>query len=382
VLRRLRGGDHRAALRDAAGEPGRVAGAPATLVLTAIYWRNTCKYQARAFRHFFWDAGTMLANLLATAVAVGQPARVLLGFADAEVNRLLGVDADREGSLALVPLGDGAAPPAPPPPADPLALTTLPLSPREVDYPLVRQIYAATSLAGGAAARDWVSPGAGAGDRGAAGPVSHPLAPLPAPPAQSLGEVILRRGSTRQFDGGPIGFGELSTILECAAQPLPVDAPAAVDCYLLVHAVDALPPGAYVLEAGRRGLRLLRAGEFRSEGGYLSLEQPLGAEASAVVFFLADLEAVLARYGDRGYRAVNLAAGLLGGRMYLAAYALGLGASGLTFYDDDVVRFFSPDARGKDAIFVTALGRARRAGRHRGLPMAEGEIESLRPGQR
>ena len=105
----------------------------------------------------------------------------------------------------------------------------------------------------------------------------------------------------------------------------------------------------------------LRPGEFRQEGGYLCLEQALGADASAVVFFLADLERALARYGDRGYRAVNLAAGLLGGRLYLAAYALGLGATGLTFYDDDVVRFFSPHAAGKDAIFVTALGRARRA---------------------
>jgi hypothetical protein len=78
---------------------------------------------------------------------------------------------------------------------------------------------------------------------------------------------------------------------------------------------------------------------------------------------------------------VNLAAGLLGGRAYLAAYALGLGASGLTFYDDDVVRLFSPDAAGKDAIFVTALGRARRDGRPRGLAQAAGELRSLRAGE-
>jgi len=55
---------------------------------------------------------------------------------------------------------------------------------------------------------------------------------------------------------------------------------------------------------------------------------------------------------------VNLAAGIAGGRAYLAAYGTGFGASGLTFYDADVVRFFSPSARGLDAIFVTALGRA------------------------
>jgi hypothetical protein len=75
-------------------------------------------------------------------------------------------------------------------------------------------------------------------------------------------------------------------------------------------------------------------------------------------------------------------AGLLGGRMYLAAYALGLGASGLTFYDDDVVRFFSPDADGKDAIFATALGRARRAEPAGRLRPIEGQIQPLRPGER
>ena len=143
-----------------------------------------------------------------------------------------------------------------------------------------------------------------------------------------------------------------------------------------------MPPAPTCTTRPPAGSSELRAGEFRQEGGYLCLEQALGADASVVVFFLADLERTLARYGDRGYRAVNLAAGLLGGRLYLAAYALGLGASGLTFYDDDVVRFFSPHAAGKDAIFVTALGRARRAAGPSGLGQLTGEIQPIRPGDR
>ena len=80
-------------------------------------------------------------------------------------------------------------------------------------------------------------------------------------------------------------------------------------------------------------------------------------EAAAVIFFLSPLRDVLASAGERGYRLVNLEAGIAGGRAYLAAYAHGFGASGLTFYDADVVEFFSPHAAGKDAVFVTALGR-------------------------
>jgi nitroreductase len=43
--------------------------------------------------------------------------------------------------------------------------------------------------------------------------------------------------------------------------------------------------------------------------------------------------------------------------MYLAAYAQRLGATGLTFFDDDVIDFFSPHAKGKSAIFLLAIGK-------------------------
>ena len=102
----------------------------------------------------------------------------------------------------------------------------------------------------------------------------------------------------------------------------------------------------------------IRAGDFRAEAAFLCLEQPLGGRSSATVFFLADLGRVLGALGDRGYRAANLEAGILGGRLYLAAYAQRFGATGLTFYDTAVAEFFAPHARGKDALFVTALGRS------------------------
>ena len=65
--------------------------------------------------------------------------------------------------------------------------------------------------------------------------------------------------------------------------------------------------------------------------------------------------------GERGYRFAQLEASLRAGRMYLAAYAAGVAATGLTFFDDDVVDFFSPHAAGKSVMFLLALGN--RAGR-------------------
>jgi hypothetical protein len=131
-----------------------------------------------------------------------------------------------------------------------------------------------------------------------------------------------------------------------------------VDAYVTVHAVDGIPSGAYVYRPDVHALETLATGDVRREAAFLCLDQPLGGLSSATVFFLADLDRVLGALGNRGYRAANLEAGIVGGRLYLGAYAQRFGATGLTFYDDAVVAFFSPHARGKDALFVTALGRS------------------------
>src|SRR5437667_8348176 len=56
ALRRLRSGDVRAPLAEAAADES-LAGRAAVIVLSAIYWRNTWKYQARGFRHPFRECG-------------------------------------------------------------------------------------------------------------------------------------------------------------------------------------------------------------------------------------------------------------------------------------------------------------------------------------
>jgi hypothetical protein len=231
----------------------------------------------------------------------------------------------------------------------------MPLSSGEVDYPALREIHQASSLTTPEEVAAWRRPLA-LSPRGPAGAVL--TLPEPAPDSRPLGATIQRRGSTRRFGPAPLAAAELSAALWAATRPVPADVPGGlVDCYVIVNAVDGVPPGAYAYRPGL-GLATVRPGRFRREAAHLTLEQALGGEAAATVFFLAPLDAILATWGERGYRVTNLEAGIAGGRAYLAAYSLGFGASGLTFYDADVVRFFSPTARGLDAIFVTALGRA------------------------
>ena len=362
ALRRLRRGDFREELVKAAASEPAVAQAPVTLACASTFWRNAWKYQARTYRHCFWDSGTILANLLAVAAGQRLPAGVVCGFVDGQVNRLLGLDPQREAALALVPLGRSPDRIGRAPAVEPLELETMPLSRSEVDYPAIRAIHEASSLTGEAEVAAWRGP--------------TPPASLPVPsgrlfslqpagpeetPQDAIEAVIRRRGSSRRFVREPLTMAQLSALLSRAVRRIPADflepeGTSLNDLYLIINGVEGPPSGTYVFHRDREALELLREGAFRDEAGDLGLEQALPADASVDVFFLADLAPILERFGNRGYRVAQLDAGIIGGRLYLAAYALGIGATGLTFYDDDITDFFSPHASGKSVMFLVALG--------------------------
>ena len=369
ALRCLRQGDFRGVLTRASGQEPSVVDAPAVLLCASTFWRNAWKYQARAYRHCYWDNGTMLANLLAAAAARALPAKVVVGFVDAAISALLGLDPQREAALSLVSLGCGAAQPGPSStPLEPLILPTEPLSETEVDYPAMRAMHEASSLASEDEVVQWRAANASDSvendDRSADGGRRFPLqAPSDDElPPETIEDVIVRRGSTRQFARESITFGQLSMLLDRATRGISADFLGAGESlnqlYLIVHAVDGLAPGAYVYRRALHALELLKEGDFRREAGHLGLGQEIPADCSVNIYFLADLNRVLDRFGNRGYRAAQLEASIIGGKLYLAAYAQGLGASGLTFFDDDVTDFFSPHAAGKSVMFLIALGKS------------------------
>jgi SagB-type dehydrogenase family enzyme len=363
-LRQLRAGDFRQVLVEATASDPSVAHAPVIIVCSGTYWRNAWKYRSRTYRHFGWDNGTILANMLAVANSLKLPASIVAGFIDSQVNALLSLDNNREVAFSIIPIGYQESIPPAAPEISALDLPTVPYSAEEVDYPAMRRMHEASSLDSAEEVAAW---------RG-----NTPLQKTPDPkvsarrlqlpddskvPKDTIEKVISRRGSSRQFARDPITQPQLSLILDRATRGIPADfldpfGSHLNDLYLIVNHVIGLESGAYVYHWDKRSLELLKPGEFRDKAGYLGLEQQLPSDAAVDVFFLADLKKITERYGNRGYRAVQLEAGILGGKLYLAAYAQGLGASGLTFYDDDVVSFFSPHARGKSAIFLVALGRS------------------------
>ncbi len=363
ALRQLRRGDYRSFSHEASGKIEKILTAPVTLIFTAIYWRNAWKYQARSYRHFFWDSGTMIANLLATAASAELGTRVILGFVDEYVNRLLGLDTKHEATLVLVAIGSEIASSTPLlefHSLEEISHEYRPFSKKEVEYPEVLRMHSASSLESPEEVALWRARPPSRRKPQARGTL-HPLQALQSRPSSPLGKTILRRGSSRQFSREPIPVMYLSTILQSSTRGIPADflvseQSTLVEVYLIANAINGIEQGAYYFDQEQEALELLRTGDFRKMSGYLCLEQQLAADGSVAIFLMSNLNSVLETYGNRGYRAAQLEAGITAGKMYLAAYALGIGASGITFYDDAVTDFFSPHAMGKSNMLSVILG--------------------------
>lgn len=361
-LDQLRAGDYRSVLVDAAANDPNMKHAPIILVYTDIFTRNSVKYQAREYRHAFWDCGTILANALATCSAHDLPSRVIVGFVDDTINSLLDLKTEKEVSLVLVPVGftrETTASKAPQ--ITRLDIITESLSNYDFDDPEIQKIHQASSLTSEKEVTEWAgrTPKISMHTENIISLKPFSENELPQDP---LEKVIVRRGSTREFSRDSISFGQLSTIIDYSTRGVQADflepyGTTLIHPYMIVNAVEGLKPGSYIYNREQNALQLLREGVFRQVAGNLGLDQNLPADSSVAVFFMADLDTVLKRFGNRGYRAAQLEASIIGGRFYLAAYAQKLGASGLTFYDDSVSQFFSPHAKDKSVMFMVTIGK-------------------------
>ena len=315
---------------------------PPSLVLTGVPWRTCWKYAERGWRHLYWDAGTMLAQVLAVAQEAGVAARVEVGFVDAEVAALVGADAVHEVPLAVVVLGDSTVLP------DPEPVPRGHLADEPLEFPLVTAVQRAGDLTDRSAVAAW--------RRAAAAFSTEPATTVAPPLAEPVHDVVRLRGSTRRFDAARVAPAELLTgALSWATAAVPGDFTAAgatlLEHNVAVHAVAGVEAGAYRWRAGE--LVVVATGAVRDVAAYLCLGQELGGQGAYTVFHCTDLDALLPALGSRGYRAAQLEAGVVEGRLHLAAFARHYGATGLTFYDDEVRRFFATKA---SPLLATAIG--------------------------
>src|SRR5918994_791937 len=168
--------------------------------------------------------------------------------------------------------------------------------------------------------------------------------------------IILRRGSTRLFRRQRAPSPLLEWGLAAACRAVPLDAAPAgtfLEHFVSVHDVADAEPGGYryTTTGGFEGRT--RSDNPRAAGAHLCLDQPLGGDSAYTVFHAASLDPLFDALGGRGYRAAQLEAGIVAGRLALNAVALGGGATGLTFYDSLVSQYFHTEAA---PLLATAVG--------------------------
>lgn len=374
-LTQIRTGDYRSELAAAAGDNHSIITSPITIIFTSIAWRNAWKYQARSYRHWFWDSGVIAANLLATTVSMGLPTRLIMGFVDDKISQLLCVEDHREAAVVMATIGIGLSKDLLPKEDRQIPYLPIPkirpLSKKgETDYPEIWILNDSSKLFSKEEVKEWINE-----DNPSIIPVykqSSALAeildrqPLSRDQYNSsnvpnLCEVILRRGSSRRFSRSSVSFSVLSTILQSSTRGVPLDifkenGDSLIDIYLIANDINGITPGGYFFNRNSQSLEQLKRNVSRNMSGYLCLGQSLFSDASAVFFLMTDLQSVLKSLGNRGYRASQFEAGVIAGKIYLAAYAQQIGASGSTFFDDAVTEFFSPHASNKSTMIVVGIG--------------------------
>jgi len=323
--------------------------APIVFVLTSIGWREAWKYGARAYRYCLHDVGHAWQALALAARAMGCESFAVGHFPDDEVAQFCRL-AEDEWPMLIVELRGRSIPVG-----ESEACATVwhegrpnRLSRDIIAFPQIDAIHGATKISNGAAAE--LAP-TGTGEI---------KLPVPGSSRRAFGDVVRTRRSALDFVGGvrSMTLAHLSAILAAAGQPFSADFASArlIQLYLYAHRVDGLPAGVYKLWPGAE-LEQITSGDQRVAAAGLSLGQDLAGNACVAFSMIGDLERAVRAYGDRGYRYVHFEAGAIGHRLYLAAEALGLRATGIgAFFDDEVHRYLNLTPQQGQVVYHFAIG--------------------------
>jgi SagB-type dehydrogenase family enzyme len=328
---------------------------PLIFVLTSIAWREAWKYRDRAYRYCLHDIGHAWQALTLASRSLGSESFAIGHFWDDRLAESCLLSAD-EWPMLIVGL-HGPSIPVNKRNADKAVVfggQPNRLSEEQKTYPPIERIHAATKLRTESNIPSLLCEPKISGR----GEVSLPPR---VSTNHSFGDVVRTRRSALDFKGGgaSISLRQLAALLSATREPLFADFATHryVHLYLYVHRVEGLEPGVYRFWPEHAELERIKAGDQRLVAAALSLGQDLAGNACVAFSMIGDFENAASRYLDRGYRYVHFEAGAIGQRMYLAAQALGLGATGIgAFFDEDVNRYLGLSSELGQVVYHFAIG--------------------------
>jgi SagB-type dehydrogenase family enzyme len=208
-------------------------------------------------------------------------------------------------------------------------------------------------------------------------PGSASLINLPEPedvqmPAMTVRTAIEKRQTLRRYAPQALSTEELSFLLWCTqgvkqVTPRPVTlrtvpsagARHAFETYLLVNRTDSVNPGLYRYIALQHSLLELNLSpQIVDEVTHACFDQEMIRTSAVTFIWVAVVERMSWRYGERGYRYLHLDAGHVCQNLYLAAENIDCGVCAIAAYNDDQLN----DALGLDgekmfAIYLGSVGK-------------------------
>jgi SagB-type dehydrogenase family enzyme len=346
-----------------------------TFFLTAIFFRSAWKYKARAYRYHLLDTGHVAENLILALKALNLPFRVTYDFDDADVNRLLGLDDEKEVALAVIDVpGDNGISRK-----HTQLLTPLPepvrqasrMSAKETDYPAIREIHEAGNRRTEMPPHPAFSPKTGERDSlakemihelGVTPNIWTPLETLSSwPETTDYPDAIFRRRSRRNFVKKALSSETTNALLRTVYRSDGSLYDQSLAVGFLVGQAEGMEPGFYLLDGKKEAWALVSPGQFMGKSTSVCLDQEWLVNAGLHFLFLANLDALDKTWGPRGYRHAMLTAGRLGQRLYLAAEAMGLGCCGIgAFYDNEAMEMLGLSQTSR-LLYLVGVGHIKRS---------------------
>ncbi|HHH20720.1 MAG TPA: SagB/ThcOx family dehydrogenase [Nitratifractor sp.] len=283
-------------------------------LVSAVYFRSSWKYRDRALRYIFLDNGHQLGAIYAALTVMGKESIIDLDFDKAALNKKFGFI---EGEMFTASLHSSSE-------------TEKEAKAIPLNLPFV-------------CASDYLEPNNFIKEAYEQS-VDYTDTPFTPPqlflniPKEQLREAIINRRSIRAFRGERISKESFTFIIQDLFEFANSHN---IDIFYTLHRVEDTTEGLY------KNAQLLKEGDFKEKSRYLSLEQNLGGESAATLYFTSsDLEK---------YQKASILSGFIAHIIYLRCQLQAIGCSGIgAYYDEEAKSFLNTD---NNILYLLAIGK-------------------------
>jgi SagB-type dehydrogenase family enzyme len=380
----LREGNFDSYLERALGNRCDISSCFGTAFVSTRFWKNFFKYNNFSYRLQGLDGGVLMGQLLETAKRFGFESGVYVQFLDSAVNHLLGLDEEEENVYSVIPLSAAATNWAwkgrkPDLTAEELC-RELPAisfehyerSEKVREFPMLLAVNEASKIdCTGDFRKLGRQPGVRGGEKEIHLPEVESLAYDFAPACKN------RYSPEMDFAMGKVSQEKLAALLKNAAQSFTYrsdineifyDREPRVSIYGCFYNVEGIPNGAYAYDSRRHSLREISTGDYRLQlQSGLSLGNVNLLQVPLCLHIIGNKEYDKDTLGYRGYRIMQMEAGMLVQRLLLASSAAGFGGHPLLGFDTTLTDgIYKLDSEGRTTLIQIPIGPFRERGWMRG----------------